>query len=46
VRIEPGAVVDGYTLEERIHQGSMASLWRVSTPDRPSLVMKLPLLRE
>jgi serine/threonine protein kinase len=45
-RIEPGAVIDGYRLEERIHQGSMATLWRVSAPGQPSLVMKMPLLRE
>jgi serine/threonine protein kinase len=45
-RIEPGAVIDGYTLEEQIHQGSMASLWRVSTPGHPRRVMKMPLLRE
>jgi nucleotide-binding universal stress UspA family protein len=42
----PGAVIDGYTLEEQIHQGSMATLWRVSAPNHPSLVMKMPLLRE
>ena len=46
MRIEPGAVIDGYTLEEQIHQGSMATLWRVSAPGQPSLVMKMPLLRE
>ena len=45
-RIEPGAVIDGYTLEECIHHGSMATLWRVSTPGHPPLVMKMPLLRE
>ena len=45
-RIEPGAVIDGYRLEERIHQGSMATLWRVSAPGEPMLVMKMPLLRE
>ncbi|RPH67904.1 MAG: serine/threonine protein kinase [Myxococcaceae bacterium] len=45
-RLERGAVIDGYTLEERIHQGSMASLWRVSSPGQPPLVMKMPLLRE
>jgi len=44
--LEPGAVIDGYTLEERIHQGSMATLWRVSSSDHPPLVMKTPLLRE
>ena len=46
MRIEPEAVIDGYTLEEQIHQGSMATLWRVSAPGQPSLVMKMPLLRE
>ena len=46
MRIEPGALIDGYTLEEQIHQGSMATLWRVSAPDQPSLVMKMPLLRQ
>lgn len=45
-RIEPGALVDGYTLEERIHTGSMAELWRVSAPDQPPRVMKMPLLRQ
>ena len=45
-RLERGAVIDGYTLEERIHQGSMASLWRVSSPGQLPLVMKMPLLRE
>ncbi|HEY3585650.1 MAG TPA: bifunctional serine/threonine-protein kinase/universal stress protein [Myxococcaceae bacterium] len=46
LRIAPGAVIDGYTLEEQIHQGSMATLWRVCASDHPSLVMKMPLLRE
>ena len=45
-RVERGAVIDGYTLEERIHQGSMAMLWRVSSPGKLPLVMKTPLLRE
>ena len=44
-RIEPRAVIDGYTLEEEIHEGSMARLWRVSTPGHPPRVMKMPLLR-
>ena len=43
---ERGTVIDGYTLEERIHQGTMATLWRVSSPGEPPLVMKTPLLRE
>ena len=45
-RIESGAVIDGYTLGEHLHQGSMATLWRVTAPGRPPLVMKMPLLRE
>jgi len=41
-----GAVVDGYRLEEKIHRGSMAVLWRVTHGDAPEpLVMKMPLLR-
>jgi len=39
-------VIDGYTLEERLHQGGMATLWRVASPGHPPLVMKMPLLRE
>ena len=46
LRIEPGAVIDGFTLQEQIHQGSMATLWRVSASGQPPLVMKMPLLRE
>jgi nucleotide-binding universal stress UspA family protein len=45
VLIEPGSMIDGYTLEERMHEGSMATLWRVSSPDHPPLVMKMPVLR-
>ena len=45
-RLERGGVIDGYTLEEPIHEQGMASLWRVSAPDQPPRVMKVPLLRE
>jgi eukaryotic-like serine/threonine-protein kinase len=46
-RLEPGVVIDRFRLEERIHQGSMATLWRVSgEPGQPSMVMKMPQLRE
>ncbi|PWC36952.1 serine/threonine protein kinase [Azospirillum sp. TSO22-1] len=31
--LTPGSVVDGYRLEERLHQGSMAALWRVTRVD-------------
>jgi serine/threonine protein kinase len=46
VRIELGATVEGYTLEELLHQGSMSTLWRVSAPGQPPRVMKMPVLRE
>ena len=33
VVLSPGSIVDGYRLEERLHQGSMAALWRVTRAD-------------
>ena len=43
-----GQVIDGFRLDERTHQGSMANLWRVTRVDssevRP-LIMKVPRLR-
>ena len=52
--LEPGQVINGYRLEERSHQGGMASLWRVTRveppapggPDVPALpdVPGLPLI--
>src|SRR5215813_10439169 len=45
--LQPGAVIDGFRLEERIHQGNMSELWRVSGSDaRTPMVMKIPMLRE
>ena len=45
-RLEPGQVVDGFTLERPLDPGGMASFWRVTRPgsDLP-MVMKIPLLR-
>lgn len=45
--LEPGAVIDGFRLEEVVHRGGMSVLWRVTREgeDRP-LLMKLPLIRE
>jgi protein-serine/threonine kinase len=41
----PGEVIDGYTLVERMHQGGMAELWRVTHAERSApLMMKIPLL--
>ena len=46
--LEAGQVIDGFLLEERSHQGGMASLWRVSkvgSDDPLPLIMKVPRLK-
>ena len=52
-RIEPGMVIDGFVLEEKLHKGGMATLWRVRRlqPDnapegtaQEPLLMKIPIL--
>lgn len=51
-RLEPGMVIDDFVLEERLHKGGMATLWRVrrkdaqGTPsaDAAPLLMKIPIL--
>src|SRR5882724_6058940 len=45
--IEPGAVIDGFTIGERLHTGGMATLWSASYPgiDVP-LLIKVPLTSE
>jgi len=48
--LEPGLVLDGFRLEERLHQGGMANLWRVTRlepvpgEDFP-LIMKVPRIK-
>src|SRR5262245_14949953 len=45
--IEPGALIEGFRLEEKIHQGSMAEIWRVTHPDLPCpMAMKIPSWRD
>jgi len=45
--LAPGLVIDGFRLEELLHTGSMATLWRVTGRSwQPPMVMKLPQLRE
>jgi eukaryotic-like serine/threonine-protein kinase len=45
--LQPGMVIDGFRLDEQLHKGSMATLWRVARPEGGQpLVMKMPLLRE
>src|SRR4051812_23071092 len=45
-RLEAGQIIDGFRLEERLHQGGMAVLWRVTHPDRGGLpmIMKVPVI--
>lgn len=39
-------MIDGFRLEERVHQGSMAAIWRVTGSDATTpLAMKIPVLR-
>jgi eukaryotic-like serine/threonine-protein kinase len=43
----PGGEIDGFRVEERVHKGGMATIWRVTKPgiDMPML-MKVPYLGE
>ena len=34
--LEPGQVIDGFRLEEPLHRGGMAMLWRVTHPRAPA----------
>jgi serine/threonine protein kinase len=45
--IGKGSLLDGFKLEERIHAGGMASIWRVTRQwDTMPMAMKIPLLTE
>ena len=51
--LAPGQVIDGFRLEERLHQGGMAHLWRVTrlgddgqpAPQPVPLIMKVPRIK-
>jgi serine/threonine protein kinase len=44
---EPGLILDGFRLEEIIHQGGMALLWRVAPDgDTSPMLMKVPRIGE
>jgi eukaryotic-like serine/threonine-protein kinase len=44
---EPGVVVDGFRLQEVVHQGGMAMLWRVSRAGATTpMLMKVPRIGE
>ena len=45
--VEPGAVIDGFTIGECVHQGGMATLWSASWPDADvPMLMKVPRIAE
>ncbi len=45
--VQPGAVIDGFTIGECVHRGGMATLWSVSRPDIASpMLMKIPRVSE
>jgi serine/threonine protein kinase len=45
--LAPGATIDGFRIEERIHRGGMAVLWRVSRPGAAlPMLMKVPFMAE
>jgi eukaryotic-like serine/threonine-protein kinase len=45
--IQPGLVIDGFTIGECVHAGGMATLWNVTRPDITGpLLMKIPRVAE
>jgi serine/threonine protein kinase len=45
--LQPGSIIDGFRLDECIHRGDMAAIWRVSQEGAAlPLVMKMPNLAE
>lgn len=45
--VQPGAVIDGFTVGECVHSGGMATLWSVTRPDVDApLLMKIPRVSE
>jgi serine/threonine protein kinase len=45
--VQPGQVIDGFTVGECVHSGGMATLWSVTRPDLASpLLMKIPRVSE
>ena len=45
--LQPGTLVDGFRIEDCVHRGGMATLWRVSRDDIAlPLVMKIPTISE
>ena len=47
VSVQPGAVIDGFTVGDCVHRGGMATLWSVTRPDIAApLLMKIPRVSE
>ena len=47
IALQPGAVIDGFTIGECLHSGGMATLWSVTRPDfAMPLLMKVPRVSE
>jgi serine/threonine protein kinase len=45
--VQPGVVIDGFTIGECVHHGGMATLWSVTRPGiAVPLLMKIPLTSE
>src|ERR1700690_1894769 len=45
--VQPGAIIDGFTVGECVHTGGMATLWTVTRPDiAVPLLMKVPRVSE
>ncbi len=45
--LEPGTVLDGFTIGDRMHKGGMAVFYAVTHPDHPmQMLMKVPILSE
>jgi serine/threonine protein kinase len=43
ISVQPGEVIDGFTIGECVHSGGMATLWSVTRPDLAApLLMKIP----
>ncbi len=45
--VQPGAVIDGFTVGEQVHSGGMATLWSVTRADASlPMLMKIPRVAE